>query len=96
MPHIVIGDPGQRQAQIRGNTTTEHYLGVLVADAPDEMSPGGSAEVTLYLMYWPEEKYAGVVAGATFTLREGPKIVGFGQVLSDIEQPVDHEPTGQK
>ena len=92
-PHIVIGDPGQREAQMSGNTITEHYLGVLVADAPDEMSPGTSAEVTLYLMYWPEEKYDSVVAGATFTVREGPKIVGFGKVLSDIEQPVHHEPT---
>ncbi len=73
---------------MQGNTITEPYLGVLVANAPDEMGPGASAAVTLYLMYWPEEKYEGVVEGAAFTLREGPKIVGFGQVLSDIEQPV--------
>jgi hypothetical protein len=51
-----------------------------------------AAEVTFYLMYWPEEKYDGVIAGATFTLREGPKIVGFGQVLSDIEPPMRRDP----
>src|ERR1700722_7204739 len=39
MPHIVIGDPQQREARMRGNTITERYLGVLVADAPDEMMP---------------------------------------------------------
>jgi len=31
MPHVVIGDPGQREARISGSTITEHYLGVLVA-----------------------------------------------------------------
>ena len=36
-------------------------------------------------MYWPEEKYEELVPGATFTLREGSKIVGFGRVL-----PVGH------
>jgi len=84
MPHIVLGDPSQREAHIgAGNRITEHYLGVWVKDAPDELSPGKSADVTLVLMYWPEEKYEGVVRGSTFTLREGPKIVGFGQVVSD-------------
>lgn len=87
MPHIVVGDPEQRVARVRGNTIAEHYLGVLVADAPDEMVPGKTAEVALYLVYWPEEKYDHVRTGATFTLREGPRVVGFGQVLSDIRQP---------
>ena len=84
MPHVVVGDPEQREAKISGNTITEHYLGVLVADAPDELTPGGSAEITLRLMYWPDERYEQLVPGATFTLREGPKIVGFGRVLSSI------------
>jgi hypothetical protein len=39
MPHVVVGDPGQREERISGNTITEHYLGVLVADAPDEIPP---------------------------------------------------------
>ncbi len=65
-----------------GTTVAERYLGVLVADAPDEIAPGGSAEVTLRLMYWPEESYEDLIPGATFTLREGPKIVGFGKVMS--------------
>ena len=84
MPHVVVGDPGQREAKILGNTIAEHYLGVLVADAPDEIPPGGSAEITLWLMYCPGEPYDQLVPGAAFTVREGPKIVGFGKVPSAI------------
>lgn len=84
MPHVVVGDPRQREAKISGNTITEHYLGVLVADAPDEIPPGGTAEVTLRLMYWPGETYEQLLPGATFTVREGPTIIGFGRVLSAI------------
>jgi hypothetical protein len=87
MPHIVIGDPQQREARMRGNTIIERYLGVLVTDAPDEMMPGKTDQVTLSLMYWPEEKYDDLKPGATFTLREGSKIVGFGPVLSAVEWP---------
>ena len=90
MPHIVIGDPSQREAHVEaGNRLTEHYLGVWVKDAPDEWVPGQSAELTLVLMYWPEEKYENVIPGATFTLREGGKIVGFGNVIS-ISQQVEN------
>jgi hypothetical protein len=68
MPHIVLGDPSQREAHIgAGNTLTERYLGVWVRDAPDELSPGENADVTLVLMYWPEENYEDVKPGATFT-----------------------------
>jgi len=43
---------------------------------------GVTAEVKLALMYAPEVSYTGVEPGATFTLREGPEIVGYGLVLS--------------
>jgi hypothetical protein len=87
MPHIVLGEPSQRNAHVGpGNLVTEDYLGVWIQDAPDEWSPGQSAEVTLVLMYWPEKKYEHVRAGATFTLREGPNVAGFGHVMSDKSQ----------
>src|SRR5580698_4887108 len=86
MPHIVLGDPSQREAQIGvGNVIMEHYLGVWVRDAPDELSPGQTADVTLVLMYWPDEKYEDVLPGAIFTIREGPKVVGFGHVTSSTQ-----------
>ena len=47
MPHIVIGDPHEKEALLVGNSLTESYLGVWVTDAPDELSPGHTAEVTL-------------------------------------------------
>jgi hypothetical protein len=39
-------------------------------------------------MYWPDEKYSEVLPDATFTVREGPKIVGFGKVLTAMTPPL--------
>lgn len=86
MPHIVLGDPSQRITVVGpNNSISEHYLGILISDTPDELAPGRSIEVAFQLMYWPEEQYEGVVPGATFTLREGPNIIGYGTIRSDIE-----------
>jgi len=86
MPHIVLGDPSQRKAIVGPhNTILERYLGVWISDAPDELVPGNPTEVKLYLMYWPKEQYDGMIQGATFTLREGGLVVGFGSVLSEKE-----------
>ena len=87
MPHIVIGDPHQREAERSGMNLTEHYLGILVADAPDELAPGATTEITMRLMYWPEEAYDEVRPGATFTLREGPNVIGYGEILSRLAAP---------
>jgi hypothetical protein len=48
---------------------------------PEAMSPGESADVSLALMYFPEEPYDEVRPGTTFTIREGPLIVGFGILM---------------
>jgi len=86
MPHVVLGDPSQREARVGPNKMiSERYLGVLVSDAPDELTAIRSVEVAFQLMYWPEERYEGVVPGTTFTLREGPNIVAFGTIRSPIE-----------
>jgi hypothetical protein len=50
-------------------------------------APSRTVEVNFQLMYWPEESYRGIAPGATFTLREGPNVVGFGSILSEIETP---------
>jgi hypothetical protein len=50
---------------------------------PEIMNPGETSRVGLALMFYPDEKYADVRPGATFTVREGSLIVGFGTVLSD-------------
>src|SRR5262249_12048990 len=92
MPHIVLGDPNQREARLVGNQIVENYLGVWVTNAPDELLPGETAEVTLVLMYWPEEEYKDAVSGSAFTLREGPNIVGFGEIVSESAYIATHPP----
>lgn len=81
-PHIVLGDPGQRKAVIVGRTLVEEYLGVEVVHTQELIRPGDRARVEMRLAYWPALGYAGVIPGATFTIREGGTIVGFGTVVS--------------
>jgi hypothetical protein len=81
-PHIVIGPESQRVAIRGGNRFTEKYLGVMFVGGPDAIEPGDSANVKLALMYFPEYPYDEVQPGVTFTVREGPLIVGFGVIQS--------------
>jgi hypothetical protein len=69
-----------------GRTLTEKYLGVKFVRGPDAMSPGESAEVSLALMYFPEEASEEVRPGVAFTIREGTLIVGFGVILSRSQE----------
>lgn len=86
-PHLVLGPIEQRSAILDGHTLIEDHLGVALVGGPEMIYPGETAEVELALMYYPNVTYAGVQAGATFTVREGPVIVGFGTVLTDVESP---------
>ena len=83
-PHIVIGPPEQRKAKLEGNTCVERYQGVVLMDEYLQIEPGETVEVSMLLAYYQEPNvlYEDVVSGATFTLREGPTIVGYGVVLS--------------
>lgn len=87
-PHIVIGPPDQRTVKLEGNTVMERYQGVVFTDEYLKIEPGDTAEVTMALMYYhePNVLYEDVVPGATFTLREGRTIVGYGTVLSRAQQ----------
>ncbi|WP_181134145.1 MULTISPECIES: hypothetical protein [unclassified Rathayibacter] len=44
-----------------------------------EVDPGETSEVTLQLLY--DIDYSSLRAGAAFTIVEGPKAIGDGQVL---------------
>jgi len=79
MPHIVIGNPSQRLAQIAdGNLINERYLGLWFTKAPDELISGESADVTLCLRLSialtttarPVAGYARTSLGAGFPRRE--------------------------
>ena len=86
-PHVVVGDPTQREAIVRdGNVCTEDYLGVAFLAGPEVIQPGDSCTVTMSLMYYPEVDYSRLRRGTTFTLREGGQIIGFGRVTrrSDV------------
>jgi translation elongation factor EF-Tu-like GTPase len=82
-PHIVIQDSTIRAATYdeRG-MGNEHYLAVEFIGGPDSSTPGTSSKVAMLLSYFPRVDYAAVQDGATFTIREGSRIVGFGVVES--------------
>ena len=79
-PHIVVGDPHQRQAVMIGNVIQETYLGVVFLSGPDKVELGEPVVAEVALMYYPHPGYDSVVPGATFTIREGPRVVGYGKV----------------
>ena len=82
-PHIVIGNPAQRKAVVGpGNELLEPYYGVAFAAGPKHVEPDVPCQVRMMLVYWPEVTYDPVVPGATFTLREGGRVVGFGEVTA--------------
>ena len=59
----------------------EEMLGVTFESGPDDPKVGEPLNVTLSLVFWPTPQYEKLQPGATFTVREGPQIVGFGKVL---------------
>jgi hypothetical protein len=79
-PHIVIGDPMQRNAITVDNEIREAYLGLVFVSGPTDVRFGELIETEAALMYYPKPEHSPVVPGATFTIREGPKIVGYGLV----------------
>ena len=85
-PHIVIGDPHQRAAIVGpdGNCT-EDYLGIIFFGDGRPLVSGRVHEVQFALMYYPRVDYSAVVMGATFTVREGGRVVAFGEITSDVQ-----------
>lgn len=74
MPHLVVGDP-------KAKSPSGTLLGVAFRRAPLKLSPGDTATVRMDLMYHPQVDYRELTPGTTFTVREGPRIVGHGRVL---------------
>ena len=86
-PHIVIGDPTQRIAKTAkdGRTLIEDYLGVRFTGNGDSLEPGRSYNVELDLLYSYVD-YRNVASGASFTIREGACVVGFGEIKKSPSQ----------
>ena len=85
-PHIVIQSRETRQAKIELRDDMRHivdeYLGIAIWSGPDPIPISQPFTATLLLMYAEHPAYGHVVPGAEFTVREGPKIIGHGRVLS--------------
>ena len=80
-PHLVIGDPNQRQAVMGdGNRLVEEYIGVAFHQGPEAPEAGEELSVMLTLMNFPNAMYGRLRPGVSFTVREGRKIVGYGTV----------------
>ncbi len=60
----------------------EEYLGVMFTAWPDGYVNGASSEFQMELWYHPRVDYAKAIPGATFTIREGGRIVGHGVINS--------------
>lgn len=83
-PHIVMGPAHQKAAVVAGGSAlAEKYLGVCFWSGVDRIEPGETVTARLALMYHVDspDLYEDVIPGAEFTVREGPKVVGFGTVL---------------
>lgn len=82
-PHVVVGDPSRRTATLDARGFgDEHYLGVQFTGDGRELLTGTDHTVTMDLLYHPGVDYSELVPGATFTIREGPVVVGFGRVIA--------------
>ncbi len=80
MPHIVIQSADVRVPSMNGRTLLDDYLGVRFLSGPPIVTLGSHCDCELELMYDGNVDYRAVQNGATFTIREGGKIVGFGSV----------------
>lgn len=80
-PHFVVGNPDQIKALLnKNNIGNEDYLGVVFTSQKGALKEEKEIEALVTTLY-PEVDYSGLVSGATFTIREGQKIVGNGKVI---------------
>jgi hypothetical protein len=89
-PHVVVGDPNQRKALMKGQTITEEYLSAFFESGPTNSAFDQPLFVVLLLPFWqPIPEFDKFKPGVTFTLREGPNIVGFGTALRWLTEPIN-------
>lgn len=91
-PHIVIQSPDVRAAIFDADgVSRETYQGAVFVGGPGDYRLGASVQVSLELCYFPDVPYDDVVPGATFTVREGHRVVAHGQIESRSEPPPPDE-----
>lgn len=86
MPHIVVQSPDVRAPKvINGNVIVDDYLGIRFLSGPAQIVRDQASDCEFELMYHPNVSYDSVYEGATFTVREGGKVIGFGVVTHRSE-----------
>ena len=84
-PHIVLQPRSTQEPKIEVKDgvrcCVDPFISVAFWAGDDPIPIGLSFQVTLYLWYYPNEMYQGCVPGVTFTLREGSKIIGHGEIV---------------
>ena len=66
---------------VRLASPTDAYQGVWFKQAVSPLQLGVASTVVLELIYSPDVSYADLQPGATFTVREGARVVAHGVVL---------------
>lgn len=80
-PGTVIGDPSQRRAILdEHNHDTQAHFGITFESGPRVVPRDAEFIATAFLTFYPGVDYKEYVPGATFTMREGHKVVGFGTI----------------
>jgi translation elongation factor EF-Tu-like GTPase len=83
MPHVVVQPREVRRALVNEQGVgTELYEGIAFVTRPEGYRVGSSGVFVFDLMYYPQDLYPAVQPGATFTVREGLKIVAHGIVTA--------------
>jgi translation elongation factor EF-Tu-like GTPase len=80
-PHFVVQDRGVRHARMRGNFIEDDYLSVSFVEGPGKVTFGEPVKCVVRLNYFPDVAYGDLREGATFTVREGARVVAHGIVL---------------
>lgn len=81
MPHLVVQSPEVRTAITEGRTLVEDYLGVAFVAGLEPVVAGQPGRFIVELICHPAINYDALEVEATFTIREGGRIVGYGAVV---------------
>ena len=92
-PAIVIGDPMLRQVDDSNiERLVKTYLLVVLVDGPQYIEHGIAVWTRMAsIYYWPESHYNAAVPGATFTFREGLRIIASGTIARRWKEPYDDD-----
>ena len=84
-PHIVIQAPTVRRATTGADGLgNEKYLGVQFFGGTNDGEFGVSHECSMVFTHHQRVDYSGATPASTFTVREGSRVVGFGEIKTVV------------